>query len=421
MLRNLTRSSRKLSASAQLGARLHNWQSEKLTDIGTGVNYDSDMDIFREQCRKFWAGISAERVEKWDKNHMPDAEIWREAGEAGLLCIDTPAEYGGIGAPFEYSMVACEEQAYAGPKFYGPGFGLHSGIVAPYITSFGTEEQKHKYIPSMTTGETISCIGMTEPSGGSDLQAMKTNAVRDGDDWILNGSKTFISNGTLANLGLIAARTKKEGRAAHAISLFLVDTREHNGFNKGKNLRKIGQHSYDTAELFFDDVRLPASALLGEEEGLNKGFYMMMNELPRERVGCALEALARLENAFEQTRQYTQERKAFGGPLSDKQVIKHSMAEIKTEIVSVRLMADECVRLYSRGELDNETASMFKLYATEKYVSCVNKLLQHWGGWGYMWEYDIAKEYAGARVFTIYAGTSEIMKELISRDVYPRK
>jgi alkylation response protein AidB-like acyl-CoA dehydrogenase len=162
-----------LSKSAQLGGRLHNWQSEKLTDIGTGVNYDSDMDIFREQCRKFWAGIDPKRVEKWDRDHMPDAEIWREAGEAGLLCIDTPAEYGGIGADFEYSMVACEEQSYAGPKFYGPGFGLHSGIVAPYITSFGTEEQKHKYIPSMTTGETISCIGMTEPSGGSDLQGLK--------------------------------------------------------------------------------------------------------------------------------------------------------------------------------------------------------------------------------------------------------
>ena len=198
----------------------------------------------------------------------------------------------------------------------------------------------------MTSGETISCIGMTEASGGSDLQAVKTNAKRDGDDWILNGSKTFISNGTVANLGLIAARTDPDCKAAHGMSLFLVDTREHPGFKKGKNLRKIGQHTYDTAELFFEDVRLPASAMLGGPDGLNKGFHYMMQELPRERAGSCLEAISHLEYAFEATRTYTKERMAFGSPLSDKQAIRHKMANIKTDVVTCRMMTDECIRLY---------------------------------------------------------------------------
>ena len=198
----------------------------------------------------------------------------------------------------------------------------------------------------MTTGETISCIGMTEPSGGSDLQAVKTTAKRDGDDWILNGSKTFISNGILANLGLIAARTNLDVKPAHGISLFLVDTREHEGFKKGQNLRKVGQHTYDTAELFFEDIRLPASAMLGGPDGLNKGFYYMMQELPRERAGLCLDIQAQLEYAFEATRTYTQERMAFGESLSKKQAIRHKMANIKTDIVASRMMTDECVRLF---------------------------------------------------------------------------
>ena len=209
---------------------------------------------------------------------MTDPEIWKEAGSAGLLCIDTPAEYGGIGACFTFGCVALEEQGYAGPDFFGPGFDLHSrsllltsyfeftfinSMVAPYLWKYGTEEQRHKYLPTFTSGETISCFGMTESSGGSDLQAVKTNAKRDGDDWILNGSKTFITNGVLANLAVIAARTDPDVKAAHGISLFLVDTREHVGFKKGSHLRKIGQHTSDTAELFFEDVRLPSTALLG--------------------------------------------------------------------------------------------------------------------------------------------------------------
>ena len=218
---------------------------------------------------------------RWENDKMADAEFWKEAGSAGLLGIDTPAEYGGIGADFRHCMVAEEEQAYAGADFFGPGFGLHTNIVMPYLFNYGTEEQKSYYLPEMTSGEVISCIGMTEPSAGSDLQGIKTVAKRDGDDWIINGSKTFISNGFLSTLAVVVAKTDLDKKAAHGTSLFLVDTRHHEGFQKGKVLKKVGQHTYDTAELFFEDVRVPSSAILGGVEYMNKGFYCLMDELPR--------------------------------------------------------------------------------------------------------------------------------------------
>ena len=252
--------------SYDANVRKHNWQSESLLDIGTRKIYNTDHDIFREQCRKFWKNIDPQRVKKWDNDHMADKEIWLEAGEAGLLCIDCPEEYGGLGADYNYCAVSAEEQFYAGSDFFGPGFPLHTSIVAPYLFGYGTHEQKQRYIPEMTRGETITCIAMTEPSAGSDLQAIRTSAKRDGDDYILNGSKTFISNGTMANMCIVAARTEFTGKAAHGMSLFIVDTRDHPGYKKGKNLRKIGQHTYDTAELFFDNIRLPSSAILGIDE-----------------------------------------------------------------------------------------------------------------------------------------------------------
>jgi len=280
------------------------------------------------------------------------------------------------------------------------------------------KSKKSKYIPDMTSGQVISCIGMTEPAAGSDLQGIKTTAKRDGDDWIINGSKTFISNGFLSTLAVVVARTDMDKKAAHGTSLFLLDTRSHSGFQKGKVLNKVGQHTYDTAELFFEDVRVPSSAILGGMEYMNKGFYCLMDELPRERLLIADQALCHLENAFEITRDYTKERQAFGGSLSRMQTIRHKMADIKTDIVACRVLVDESIQQFINGELDNETASMVKLLCTEKLNEHSSNLLQLFGGWGYMWEYDIAKLWAGARVMSIYGGTSEIMKELISRNIY---
>lgn len=411
----VTKRAVKLSSSL---ARQQNWQAERLDAIGTRKIFDEDHDMFREQARKFFRSIPKERRTKWEQDKMADAEIWKEAGAAGLLGIDTPAEYGGIGADFLHCLVAEEEQAYAGPDFFGPGFGLHTNIVMPYLFNYGTEEQKQRYLPEMTSGECISCIGMTEPSAGSDLQGIKTVAKRDGDDWIINGSKTFISNGFLSTLAVVVARTDMDKKAAHGTSLFLVDVRDNPGFIKGKVLNKVGQHTYDTAELFFDNVRVPSSSILGGAKFLNKGFYCLMDELPRERLLIADQALCHLENAFELTREYTKERKAFGGSLSRMQTIRHKMADIKTDIVTCRLLVDESTEMFMDGTLDNETASMVKLVCTEKLNEHSSNLLQLFGGWGYMWEYDIGRIWAGGRVMSIYGGTSQIMKELISRSIY---
>ncbi|KAM6945752.1 long-chain specific acyl-CoA dehydrogenase, mitochondrial-like [Aplochiton taeniatus] len=296
----------------------------------------------------------------------------------------------------------------------GPGFALHSEIVMPYISNYGTKGQIERFIPEMAAGRCIGAIAMTEPGAGSDLQGVRTNAVRDGDDWILNGNKLFISNGWLTDLVVVVTVTNREARtAAHGISLFLVED-GMKGFKKGRKLEKIGFKAQDTAELFFEDVRLPASALLGE---VNKGFYYLMNELPQERLLVGDMAIASAEFMFEETRNYVTQRKAFGKTIADLQTVQHRLAELKTDICVGRAFLDSCLQLHADKRLDSSTASMAKYWASDLQNKVATECLQMHGGWGYMWEYPIAKAFVDSRIQPIYRGTNEIMKELIAHDI----
>lgn len=296
----------------------------------------------------------------------------------------------------------------------GPGFALHSDIVMPYISHYGTPEQIKKFIPAMTAGKKIGAIAMTEPSAGSDLQGIRTNAKKDGDDWILNGSKVFITNGYMCDVVLVVAITNTEAKsAAHGISLFLVEE-GMKGFIKGKKLQKIGFKAQDTAELFFEDVRLPASALLGE---VNKGFYYLMQELPQERLIIADMAQASSEWMFEETRAYVKQRKAFGKTISKLQTIQHKLAEIKTDVCVGRAFTDNCLKIHHERGLDSESASMAKYWCSDLQNKVATECLQMHGGWGYMWEYPIARAFVDSRVQMIYGGSNEIMKELIARKI----
>merc|ERR1712168_313365 len=311
-----------------------------------------------------------------------------------------------------------EEQSYS--NCTGPGFALHSDICMPYLEHFGTEEQKEHYLPLMTAGKCISAIAMTEPGAGSDLQGIKTYAKRDGDDWILNGSKTFITNGQNADLTIVVAITNPKAKsAAHGISLFLVPG-DAEGFKKGTNLSKLGMKAQDTSELFFEDVRLPTSAIIGGEKGLNKGFMMLMSELPQERLLIGAMSMASCEFLYETTRDYLLERKAFGAPLAKMQLLRHQLAELKTKGAIGRAFTDQCIELHQMGKLNTSMASMNKYAMTDLQGEVADRCVQLHGGWGYMWEYDVCRAYADARVQRIYGGTNEIMKEIISRDI-PKK
>lgn len=390
-------------------------QSGKLTDIGTRRIFDPEHDMFRETARRFFQEEVLPYHDKWEEAGQVDRECWLKAGEAGLLGVAIPAEKGGIGGDWLSAAIVHEEQSYVNCS--GPGFALHSDIVMPYITSYGTKEQIEKYIPDMLAGRKIGAIAMTEPGAGSDLQGVKTNAKRDGDDWIINGSKVFITNGWHADVTIVVAVTDREAKsAAHGISLFLVDG-DAPGFKKGKKLKKIGLKAQDTAELFFEDCRVPSSALLGGEQGLNRGFYMLMQELPQERLLIANLCMGACEFMFEETRDYVKQRKAFGKHISDLQTIQHKLAELKTEIAVARAFTDRCNELHNIGKLDSSTASMAKYWITDLNNTAAYRLLQMFGGWGFMWEYPIAKAYVDARVQTIYGGSNEIMKELIARQI----
>jgi len=411
-LRNLSRTTRCLSDDV---FRQEPWQVENLTEIGTRAIFSEEHDMFRESVRKFFQdSVKRPREEKWEIDGHVDRDVWLEAGRQGLLLVDTPDDVGGIGGDFLSAMIVNEETGYNNTSALG--FSVHSDIVAPYIFKYGSAEQK-ELLPSMASGERITCIGMTEPGTGSDLQGLKTNAVKDGDDFIINGSKVFISNGIMADTCILAAVTDQEAtNKAAGISLFVVDTNTP-GYNKGKMLKKVGLKGQDTAELFFEDMRLPKSALLGGEEGLNQGFPYLMQELARERLLIAVQAVAVVEGCFERTREYVKERKAFGKELIKLQTIQHRLAEVKTETAVMRSFVDAAMVLQTKEELDYTTASMAKYWVSEKAHMNISKLLQLFGGWGYMWEYPIARAYADSRAAMIYGGANEIMKELIARPI----
>ncbi|MEH6591926.1 MAG: acyl-CoA dehydrogenase family protein [Halioglobus sp.] len=376
---------------------------------------NEELTLFRDMARRAFEQEVAPHFEEWEANHSMPRELWNTFGQAGLLCPDMPEEYGGAGTTPHVTLALIEELSRMGFGGVCTGYGIHCNIVAPYIEHFGTEEQKQQWLPKMINGEAVGALGMTEPGAGSDVQGIRTNAVKDGDEWVLNGSKIFITNGIHADLVIVAAITDP-GKGAKGTSLFLVDA-SLPGFEKGKKLEKIGQHTSDTAELFFQDVRLPASALLGEE---NKGFVIMMQELPRERLGIAGQGIAAAEGAFDITVDYVNERKAFGKNIGQFQNTRFKLAEVKTEIAINRAYYEKCADAYSRNELSADDAAMLKYSATEMQCKVIDDCLQFFGGYGYTSEYAISRFYTDARIQRIYGGSSEIMREIIARSFLGR-
>ncbi|MFB6435354.1 acyl-CoA dehydrogenase family protein [Streptomyces sp. NPDC056411] len=373
--------------------------------------YSKDHEAFRETVRAFLAKEVTPHYEQWEKDGIVGRDAWRAAGRQGLLGMAVPEEYGGGGNPdFRYSAVLAEEFTHAG----APGFalGLHNDIIGPYLTSLATDEQKSRWLPGFCSGEIITAIAMTEPGTGSDLQGIRTTAEDRGDHWLLNGSKTFISNGILADLVIVVARTTPEG-GAHGLSLLVVE-RGTDGFERGRNLDKIGQKAQDTAELFFRDVRVPKENLLGE---LNGGFVHLMTNLAQERMGIAVAGIAGAEHLLEITTRYVKEREAFGRPLAKLQHIRFEIAEMATECAVTRTFLDRCIADHSDGTLDAVHASMAKWWATELQKRVADRCLQLHGGYGYMTEYPVARAFTDGRIQTIYGGTTEIMKEIIGRSL----
>ena len=370
--------------------------------------FSSDHELFRDSVRKFLEQEAVPFHAQWEKDGHVDRALWTKAGEAGLLCSHIPEEYGGMAADFLYSTVVIEEIGRLG--LTGIGFSLHSDIVAPYILHYGSEAQKQYYLPKLVSGEMVTAIAMTEPGAGSDLQGVKTTAVLDGDEYVINGSKTFITNGWLADLVIVVAKTDAKA-GAKGISLFLVDAKTP-GFSKGKRLEKVGMKAQDTSELFFQDVRIPKANLLGKE---GMGFVYLMQELPQERLTVGVGAIASAEAALKWTLDYTRERKAFGRAVADFQNTRFKLAEMATEIQVGRVFVDRCLELHLNKKLDVPTAAMLKYWGTDLQCKVIDECVQLHGGYGYMWEYPIARAWADSRVQRIYAGTNEIMKEIISR------
>jgi acyl-CoA dehydrogenase len=367
-------------------------------------------DDLAELARTFFTKEVLPHAERLEQQGHPDREHYRRAGELGLLGLSIPEEYGGGGGDFTHEATLLHEQTLAGEGSLG--IAVHSGIVTGYINDYGSEEQKRRWLPGLVSGELVGAIGMTEPDGGSDVQAIRTRAIRDGDDYVVNGSKTFITNGILADLLVLAVKTDTSARA-HGISLLVCElTGDPAGFRRGRKIEKIGLHSNDTAELFFDDLRVPAANLLGTE---GSGFIQMMQQLPQERLVIGVGAVAAMQRAVELATAYAKERIAFGKPLLGHQNTRMVLAEVATRTRVSRVFLDDCIQRHARGELDVATAAMAKLYLTDGQCEVVDRCLQIFGGYGYTTEYPIAKMYADARVQKIYGGTNEIMKELISR------
>lgn len=372
--------------------------------------FSHEHEQFRESVRKFFEQEAVPFHAQWEKDGHIDRALWNKAGEAGMLCSHIPEEYGGMAADFLYSAVVIEEQSRLGLS--GVGFSLHSDIVAPYILHYGSEAQKLKYLPKLVSGELVTAIAMTEPGTGSDLQGVKTTAVLDGDEYVINGSKTFITNGFLADLVIVVAKTDAKA-GAKGISLFLVEASTP-GFAKGKRLEKVGMKAQDTSELFFQDVRVSKDNLLGKE---GMGFVYLMQELPQERLTVGIGAISSAEAALKWTLDYTRERKAFGKPVADFQNTRFKLAEIATEVQIGRVFVDRCLELHLQKKLDVPTAAMLKYWGTDLQCKVLDECVQLHGGYGYMWEYPVARAWADSRVQRIYAGTNEIMKEIISRSL----
>ncbi|MEX0167745.1 acyl-CoA dehydrogenase family protein [Streptomyces sp. LMG1-1-1.1] len=373
--------------------------------------YTADHEAFRAVVRTFLEKEVLPHYAQWEKDGIVSREVWLAAGRQGLLGLAVDEEYGGGGNPdFRYGAVLAEEFTRAGAP--GLAIGLHNDIIGPYLTSLATDEQKRRWLPGFCSGEIVTAIAMTEPGAGSDLQGIRTTAEDHGDHWILNGSKTFISNGILADLVVVVARTTPEG-GAHGLSLLVVE-RGAEGFERGRNLDKIGQKSQDTAELFFTDVRVPRENLLGE---LNGAFVHLMTNLAQERLAIAVAGIAGAEHLLEITTRYVKEREAFGRPLARLQHIRFEIAEMATECAVTRTFVDRCIEEHANGALDAVHASMAKWWATELQKRVADRCLQLHGGYGYMSEFPVARAYTDGRIQTIYGGTTEIMKEIIGRSL----
>jgi acyl-CoA dehydrogenase len=373
----------------------------------TGLPYRDDHEIFRQTARRFFEAECIPHREAWDAAGVVPREIWRRAGDLGLLVPRADEAHGGSGADLLHAIALTEEQVKAG--VVAPMLSLHNDVVAPYVQHYGTAEQQARILPRMATGEWIGAIAMTEPQAGSDLRGMTTFARRDGDAYVLNGAKTFISHGATADLIVLAAK------ADAGISLFLVETEGLSGFSRGQPLDKMGQWSADTAELFFDDARIPAAGLLGEREGL--GFAQLMNRLVEERLMTGVVAVAFMEAAIDHTVAYTRERKAFGQRVIDFQNSRFRLAEARTEAVVCRVFLERCVTRFMAGRLSAEEAAMLKWWSTEKQNQIVDACLQLFGGYGYMLEYPISRMWLDSRVAKIYGGSNEIMKDIIGRSL----
>jgi acyl-CoA dehydrogenase len=371
-----------------------------------------DVVLLEEQARRFIDAEFVPHLERWNEAGMYDREVWTKAGAAGLLCASMPEQYGGAGGSFAHEVAINRALSLAG--FDAFGAPLHSGIVAPYILHYGTEEQKRRWLPRLATGELIGAIAMTEPGAGSDLQGVRTRAVRHGNGYVLNGAKTFISNGQHANLVIVVAKTDPAA-GAKGISLMVVETNEVQGFRRGRKLKKLGFDAADTSELFFEEVALPAESLLGTAE--NQGFAQLMSELPQERLMVAVHAQAMIERALALTIDYVKQREAFGRKLIEFQNTQFVLAECKTEATVARVFVDQCVGRLIEGTLDTVTASMAKYWVTDTEGKIVDRCLQLFGGYGYMDEYPISRMYRDSRVLRIYAGTNEIMKLVIARSL----
>jgi len=374
-----------------------------------------EVQMFRDMVLRFFEQEVLPHYECWEKNHKMPRDMWRTLGAAGMLLVDFPEEYGAAGASFDVCQMIQQEMCRLGLHGLATGYNIHANIVAPYILNIANQQQKDRWLPGMVTGDVLTAIAMTEPGAGSDLAGMRTTAKKEGDEYVLNGAKTFITNGNEAEMIIVCAKTDPS-KGSKGISLFLVDT-SLPGFSTGKPINKMGQHCSDTAELFFENMRIPADSLLGEE---GKGFVYLMQELPRERLGCAVQAIGHAQGALDLTVEYVKERKAFGQSVAQFQNTRFKLAQCNTELEMCKALLEKNMVKYQNQQMTVTDAAVLKLSATEMQLTMVNECLQLFGGYGYTDEYPISRFYRDARVQTIYAGSSEIMKEMIARDLLGR-